>query len=229
MTRAGSEGMPKARQAQERMLPCESPYPSGSTDVSTPILVCARHMRCRCCGATLLHACLSRFFDRLLHVFFLPCFSAWVRNPASDAARVHSAITLFSLMTIVTCAGSKWQFCLSVCPWTKSKRGGIWVMSRAPRDPAAWTHPCPLCTSCTCPFPDCAGRCSPPEMSISSILQQLPPAHRLVRPSEHVCSKHAALSQAVEPPVELHLFPFQQPDMQRLHLPRVLWLIPNEF
>ena len=52
-----------------------------------------------------LHACLSRFFDRRLHIFFLPCFSVWVRNPASDAARVHSAITLFSLMTTVTCAG----------------------------------------------------------------------------------------------------------------------------
>ena len=33
--------------------------------------------------------------------------------------------------------------------------------SRAPRDPAAWTRPCLLCTSCTCSFPDCAGRCSP--------------------------------------------------------------------
>ena len=39
----------------------------------------------------------------------------------------------------------------------KEVRGSL----RAPRDPAAWNRPCLLCTSCTCSFSDCAGRCSP--------------------------------------------------------------------
>ena len=30
---------------------------------------------------------------------------------------------------------------------------------RAPRDPAAWTRPCLLCTSCICSGCDCEGRC----------------------------------------------------------------------
>ena len=37
----------------------------------------------------------------------------------------------------------------------------VWVRLRAPRDPAAWTRPCLLCTSCTCFLSDCAGRCCP--------------------------------------------------------------------
>ena len=35
------------------------------------------------------------------------------------------------------------------------------VEFRAPQDPAAWTRPCLLCTSCTCSESDYAGRCSP--------------------------------------------------------------------
>ena len=37
----------------------------------------------------------------------------------------------------------------------------VLIKSKAPRDPAAWTRPCLLCTSCTCSLPDRVGRCSP--------------------------------------------------------------------
>ena len=72
-------------------------------------------------------------------------FKSWTRPCAQDIA-------------VSLCLDQKIQ-AVSKTHWPGQKE--VWVSLRAPRDPAAWTRPCLLCTSCTCSLSDCAGRCSP--------------------------------------------------------------------